>query len=129
MRNASLPATAAYRSVKRPQEMTTSYSIPKLRLLLRLRELITVWVAATDTLDERFQRYAVISWAVVDDPTRLKAIGLRVEATLVHQKSNTWAGEETFRTLGRHISDRRRRRLEDYSLSLTAKPEDDDGLE
>jgi hypothetical protein len=82
-------------------------------------------------LDERFHDSRLINWTVVDDPDTLEGPSdWRVEDDgWLHQRSNIWGRRGDF--LGRWYgtlliagdSDWR-----DYTVSLTARPEDNDGF-
>jgi len=82
-------------------------------------------------LDERFHDTRLINWTVVDDPDTIEGPSdWRVEADgWVHQRSNIWGRRGDFlgRWYGTYLiagDDG----WEDYTLSLTAKPEDNDGF-
>jgi hypothetical protein len=82
-------------------------------------------------LDERFHDTRLLNWTVVDDPDTIEGPSdWRVEADgWVHQHSNVWGRRGDF--LGRWDGTyliAGEPGWKDYTLSLTAKPEDDDGF-
>ena len=82
-------------------------------------------------LDERFHDTRLINWVVVDDPDTIEGPSdWRVEEDgWVHQRSNIWGRRGDF--LGRWYGTfliAGDAGWQDYTLSLTAKPEDDDGF-
>jgi hypothetical protein len=82
-------------------------------------------------LDERFHDTRLINWTVVDDPDTIEGPSeWRVEADgWVHQHSNIWGRRGDFleRWYGTYLI-AGEAGWGDYTLSLTAKPEDDDGF-
>jgi hypothetical protein len=82
-------------------------------------------------LDERFHDTRLINWTVVDDPDTIEGPSdWRVEADgWVHQRSNIWGRRGDFlgRWYGTYLI-AGEAGWKDYTLSLTAKPEDDDGF-
>jgi hypothetical protein len=82
-------------------------------------------------LDERFHDNRLINWTVVDDPDTLEGPSeWRVEEDgWLHQQSNIWGRRGDFlgRWYGTYLiaGDPN---WKDYTLSVTAKPEDDDGF-
>lgn len=94
--------------------------------------LTTVWGCSHRVLlDERFNDSRLINWAVVDDPDTIEGPSdWRVEADgWVHQQSNIWGRRGDFlgRWYGTYLI-AGEGGWEDYTLNLTAKPEDDDGF-
>ena len=82
-------------------------------------------------LDERFHDLRLLNWTVVDDPDTLEGPSdWRVEDDgWLHQRSNIWGRRGDF--LGRWYGTllvAGDSRWQDYTVSLTAKPEDDDGF-
>lgn len=112
--------------------MTTSYSIRNCVYCFVCLTLITVWGCSNRVfLDERFNDTRLINWAVVDDPDTIEGPSdWRVEADgWVHQQSNIWGRRGDF--LGRWYGSyliAGEESWEDYTLTLTAKSEDDDGF-
>jgi hypothetical protein len=82
-------------------------------------------------LDERFHDTRLINWTVVDDPDTIEGPSdWRVQADgWVHQQSNIWGRRGDFlgRWYGTYLI-AGEAGWNDYTLSLTAKPEDDDGF-
>jgi hypothetical protein len=82
-------------------------------------------------LDERFHDTRLINWVVVDDPDTIEGPSeWRVEADgWVHQQSNIWGRRGDFlgRWYGTYLV-AGETSWKDYTLSVTAKPEDDDGF-
>jgi hypothetical protein len=82
-------------------------------------------------LDERFHDTRLINWTVIDDPDTIEGPSdWRVEADgWVHQESNVWGrrGDFLSRWYGTYLI-AGEAGWKDYTLSLTAKPEDDDGF-
>ena len=100
--------------------------------------LSVIWLAAlllsacsSTLLDERFHGTELTRWAAIDDPETIEGPSeWRVEQDgWLHQRSNIWGRRGDF--LGRWYGtflvagDESWR---DYRLSLTARPEDDDGF-
>lgn len=112
--------------------MTTPPSIRKLLYSFLCLSLSAVCACrASVLLDERFHDTRLINWTVVDDPDTIEGPSdWRVEADgWVHQRSNIWGRRGDFlgRWYGTYLiagDDG----WEDYTLSLTAKPEDNDGF-
>jgi len=112
--------------------MTTTDSIRKCVYCLVCVTLITVWGCSNRVLlDERFNDTRLINWEVVDDPDTIEGPSdWRVEADgWVHQRSNIWGRRGDFlgRWHGTYLT-AGEERWENYTLTLTAKPEDDDGF-
>jgi hypothetical protein len=112
--------------------MTTTDSIRKCVYCFVCLTLITVWGCSNRVLlDERFNDTRLINWAVVDDRDTIEGPSdWRVEADgWVHQQSNIWGQRGDFlgRWYGTYLiageGD-----WEDYTLMLTARPDDDDGF-
>lgn len=82
-------------------------------------------------LDERFHDTRLINWTVVDDPDTIEGPSdWQVEADgWVHQQSNIWGRRGDFlgRWYGTYLI-AGEAGWKDYTLSLTAKPGDDDGF-
>jgi len=82
-------------------------------------------------LDERFYDTRLINWTVIDDPETIEGPSVwRVEADeWVHQRSNVWGlrGDFIGRWYGTYLvaGDVG---WKDYSFSVKAKPDDDDGF-
>ena len=118
--------------MKRPSEMTTTDSIRKCVYCCVCLALFTVWGCSNRVLlDERFNDTRLINWAVVDDPDTIEGPSdWRVEADgWVHQQSNIWGRRGDFlgRWHGTYLI-AGEEGWENYTLTLTAKPEDDDGF-
>ena len=112
---------------------------PRLKLLIRIFAPGFLWAttivlsgcANSVLLDERFHDERLINWTVVDDPDVIEGpSNWRVEADgWVHQRSNIWGlrGDFIGRWYGTYLIagdvD-----WEDYTLTVRAKPTDDDGF-
>lgn len=112
--------------------MTTTDSIRKCVYCFVCLALITVCGCSNRVLlDERFNDTRLINWAVVDDPDTIEGPSdWRVEADgWVHQRSNIWGRRGDFlgRWHGTYLI-AGEEGWEDYTLTLTARAEDDDGF-
>ena len=94
--------------------------------------MLPLWGCANRVLlDERFHDARLINWTVVDDPDTIEAPSdWRVEPDgWLHQRSNIWGRRGDFigRWFGTYLvaGDAG---WEDYTLSVKAKPIDDDGF-
>ena len=112
--------------------MTTPPSIRKFVYCFLCLSLSTVCACSKKVLlDERFHDTRLINWTVVDDPDTIEGPSdWRAEADgWVHQRSNIWGlrGDFLGRWYGTYLiaGDAG---WEDYTLSVTAKPGDDDGF-
>ena len=99
--------------------------------VVSLAILAHVGCASRVLLDERFHDTRLINWTVVDDPDTLEgASDWRVEADgWLHQRSNIWGRRGDF--LGRWFGTLMvagDASWADYTLSVRAKPADDDGF-
>ena len=93
--------------------------------------MLVLWGCANSVLlDERFHDARLINWSVVDDPDTIEGPSdWRVEDGWLHQHSNIWGRRGDFigRWFGTYLvaGDAG---WEDYTLSVKAKPIDDDGF-
>jgi hypothetical protein len=112
--------------------MTTPATIRKFVYCFLCLSLSTATACRNSVLlDERFHDARLINWTIVDDPDTIEGPSdWRVEGDgWVHQRSNIWGRRGDFlgRWYGTYLiagDDG----WQDYTLSLTAKPEDDDGF-
>jgi hypothetical protein len=118
--------------VKCPVKMTTPASI-RAAIYCFLFFSVSIFCSCGGgvLLDERFHDTRLINWVVVDDPDTIEGPSdWRVEEDgWVHQQSNMWGRRGDF--LGRWYGTfliAGEAGWQDYTLSVTAKPEDDDGF-
>lgn len=113
-------------------KMTTPASIRAAAYCFLFFSLLIVCACSGSVLlDERFHDTRLINWMVVDDPDTIEGPSdWRVEPDgWVHQQSNIWGRRGDFlgRWYGTYLiaGDTS---WQDYTLSVTAKPGDDDGF-